>query len=158
MTNDQQEKQPKNLIPKPLSQAFLAGSVASGASLVFGVPVEYAPRIALAGATWSLYLSWSDSRNETKPRKRKPIGRQIPFNTATGRQQIDMEFSVSQGGYIDRETWQDTINRLIFGRKETRPVREIKPVSKPDILSEFTFHSQGIQLIESEVKAFLQIA
>lgn len=154
MTENTKDKR-SNLIPKPISQAFYASLAAGGGSLVFGVPLEYAPRIALAGATWSFYCSWLDSRNETKPKKRKQ-SRQVDFTSYQGRRKIDLEYSVASGGTMIRETYWQALKRKLSGTQ--RPARVIEQVEKPRILSEFIFRSQGIELLESEVKAFLQIA
>jgi hypothetical protein len=158
MTEAKQEK-PKNLIPKPVSQAFLAGSSAGVLSYVFGVPVEYLPRVALAGAGFSLYLSWQDSRHETKPKKKR--GRSIPFNHGRGSQKIDMEYSMAAGGYLVRESYWQAIKRKLSGTPRSAVIQS-QPVTRPKILDEFIFIShykgQAIQLREPHVKLFLASA
>lgn len=158
MTETQQEK-PKNLIPKPVSQAFLAGSSAGVLSYVFGVPVEYLPRVALAGVGFSLYLSWQDSRLETKPKTKR--GRSIPFNHRGGSQKIDMEYSMATGGTLVRETYWQAIRRKVFsGNLSGQPI--INPMVRPKLLDEFIFIShyrgQVVQLREKHVKLFLSSA
>ncbi len=152
---DNQPVKPKNKIPTPITQALLAGSFASGTSFVLGVPAEHIPRIAVAGASYSLWLSWQESRLKTTPKKRK--GRQIPFSYGNGSSKIDMEFSTSTGGYIARETYFQGIKRFVLGTPKS-VIRPIKSVSRPNELDEFIFHSQGLQLREKHVKLFLQSA
>ncbi len=158
---EDKKSKPINLIPKPVSQAFLAGACVSSLSFVFGAPVEYFPRIALAGAGFSLFLSWQDSRYETKPKSKKK-GRQIPFNSHEGRQTIDMEFSIAQGGYAVRETYFQAIVRKLLGGSRPMVAKDIEPVDKPGVLSEFIFisHYQGqdVELREKHVKLFLASA
>ena len=154
MTDNQQVK-PKNLIPIPITQALLAGSAASGVSFVLGVPAEHIPRIAVAGASYSLWLSWQESRLKTTPNKKKR--RQIPFSYGNGSSKIDMEFSTSTGGYVTRETYFQGLWRIVFGTPKLTP-GPIKSVSRPNELDEFIFHSQGLQLREKHVKLFLQSA
>lgn len=148
MTDTQQEKS-KNLIPSSFSQAFLAGGIASGLSIAFGTPIEYAPRIFLAGSCFSLYLSWQDSRHLTAPRK-KSKGRSIPFNSYKGQKKIypdSLEFSILSN--------QSFVNRLIYGKQ----TREIEIVDRPKILNEAVFYShyggQRIELRGGHVKLFL---
>lgn len=167
MTEDQQEKQGKNLIPNPVNQALLAGG-ASGlaslaASLFFDVPGEQAFKMAsgvfLSGSCYSLYISWSDNRNKGKPRKRTPRGRQIPFNHGRGTQKIDMEYSVEQGGYVLRETYFQAFKRKIYGHPaRSMPIRTIEEIARPEILDEFIFWSQGVQLRKVHVDLFLKSA
>ena len=160
MTDAPKEKEKTNLIPKPVSQAFLAGASASSLAVVFGVPIQYAPRVALAGVGFSLWLSWVDSRNEARPKKRK--GRAIPFSTVQGVKNVypdEMEFSTSQGGYITRKTWKETF----FGHRDRlRAVRVIAPIERPKSLNEFIFRTiyqdQAIELREVHVKLFLNSA
>jgi hypothetical protein len=160
MTEAKQEK-PKNRIPKPISQAFLAGSSAGVLSYVFGVPVEYLPRVALAGAGFSLWLSWQDSRYETSPKKRK-AGRSIPFNHGRGSQRIDMEYSMSAGGTLIRETYLQAIWRKLLPDNSSGQIVAINSMERPKILDEFIFVShyrgQAIQLREKHVKLFLASA
>jgi hypothetical protein len=145
-------------IPKPISQAFYASLAVGGGSLVLGTPLEYTPRIALAGAVGSICLSWWDSRNETKPKKRNP--RQVDFTSYRGHRKVDLEYSVSVGGTLIRETYLQAIWRKLLGNP--RPVRVIDPAQKPKILSEFVFHShyqgQHIELRKKHVKLFLDSA
>jgi hypothetical protein len=158
MTEKVQQEKPKNLIPSSFSQAFLAGTVASSLSFVIGVPVEYLPRVAVAGISYSLFLSWKDSRIETSPRKKaKSNTRQIPFNHGKGSQKIDMEFSMSTGGYMIRESYLQAFVRKLSGKRQ-KVDRRIKPVERPRELDEFIFHSQGLQLREIHIKLFLKSA
>lgn len=143
---------PKNRIPTPITQALLAGSVASGISFIIGVPVDYVPRVAVAGASYSLWLSWMESRTKTAPKKKR--SRQIPYSYGSSSTKIDMEFSTSTGGYITRE---NPIRRFIFGNPKPT-VRSVEPVSRPNELDEFVFHSKGLQLREKHVKLFLASA
>jgi hypothetical protein len=156
MTDTQQEKPKQNLIPSSFYQAFLAGGAASGLAIAFGTPVEYGPRIFLAGSCFSLYLSWRDSRYQTAPRK-KPKGRQIPLNSLSGQRKINMELVMSQGGYITRESYLDGFKRWLSGGP--KPVaRQVETVNRPKELDEFVFYSQGLQLREKHVKLFLTSA
>jgi hypothetical protein len=161
----QQERAKTNLIPNPLNQAFLAGSAAGLASLsgslFFDVLPDQAFKMAsgvfLAGAGFSLYLSWYDGRARAKPRKRR--GRQIPFNHYRGSQKIDMELSIGQPGYVTRESWPERLNRWVYGKGEAKI--DVKPtalVPRPAELDEFVFLSQGLQLREVHVKLFLKSA
>lgn len=162
MTETTKDKK-TNLIPKPISQAFYASLAAGGGSLVFGVPFEYVPRIALAGATWSLVMSWSDSRQETKPKKRKP-SRSIDFNSYQGSRKIDLEYSMATGGTLIRESYLQALKRTLKRKLSGTPgpVKVIEQVEKPKILSEFVFHSyyqgQHIELRKHHVKLFLSSA
>jgi hypothetical protein len=158
---EQEKRQPKNLIPKSVSDALLAGGATGLVSLAFGVPSEYAPRVALAGAGLSLYLSWSDSRYKTRPKRRRK-GRQIPFNHGRGSQQIDMEYSLERGGHMVRETYLQALRRKISGNPRQVKTPDVSPVNRPKILSEFIFHShydgQIIQLRKVHVDLFLKSA
>jgi hypothetical protein len=162
MTESRQEK-PKNLIPKPVSQAVLAGASASSLAYVFGVPLEYAPRIALAGAGFSLYLSWQDSRHTTKPKKRNK-GQAIPFSSVHGTREIyrDLEYSMSQGGILTTESYIQALGRKLLGDPRHRQMSPVTSMERPVLLDEFIFHShyrgQIIQLRERHVKLFLKHA
>lgn len=153
---DTQLIKPKNKIPTPITQALLAGSFASGVSFVLGVPAEHIPRIAVAGASYSLWLSWQESRLKTTPNKKKR--RQIPFSYGNGSSKIDMEFSTSTGGYVTRETYFQGLWRIVFGTPKLTP-GPIKSVSRPSILDEFVFTSnykgQTVELFGKHVKLFL---
>ncbi len=152
MTETKQVK-PKFSIPKPISQALLAGAAAFSISFVIGVPVEYIPRVAVAGATYSLFLSWKDSRFQTAPKKKRK--RSVPLNHARGSQDIHFDYAVPS--HLTRETYiQAFVRKLPFNRQ---PIdRRMKPVERPGELDEFVFHSQGMQLREVHVKLFLKWA
>lgn len=149
---ENKDKQPKaNLIPKPIQRAFYAGFSAGGLSFVFSVPVEFLPRIVVAGATYSLIKSWL----ELGPKRKSGNGRRVMLNGRT----IDLEYSVSQGGYMARETWGELGKRLVFGRSEANTL--VKPniaVLRPSELDEFIFVSNGLQLRELHVKLFIKSA
>jgi hypothetical protein len=137
--NDQKQ-QKRNLIPKPVQQAFYAGFSAGCLSVAFGVPFEYAPRVALAATGFSFWLSYQDSRGRTRRRR----GRQVPFTSAQGRKTIDLEYA---------------IERFVYGRKEANsPVEPMVAVPRPKELDDFIFVSQDIQLREVHVKLFLKSA
>jgi len=156
MTEARQEKpKPKNLIPPSFTQAFLAGASSAAVSYVIGVPIEHIPRVAVAGAGYSLFRSWQDSRLLTAPKKKQ--GRQIPFSYGEKQSNINMELSIAQGGYITRESYFDGIKRVILGSPKLK-VREIRNVNRPSELDEFVFYSRGLRLREKHVKLFLQSA
>ncbi len=152
MTDQKQEKQPNWLI-KAGGDAVLATGIVGLASLVVGVPPEYIPRVALAGTSYSLFISWQHSKAKEKPRK--PKGRQIPFNLG---EDIKMEYSLERGGYILRESYVQAAWRKI-ARKGSRPlVKSVESVDKPRELDEFMFHSLGLQLRQTHIKLFLNRA
>lgn len=162
MTETKQEK--RNLISPSFSQAILAGTVASGLATAFGTPLEYAPRIFLAGSCFSLYLSWSDSRTETKPKPKTKHGRSIPFTSAQGVKQIyrdDMEFSIKQDGFIYRENYLQVVTRKLF-RKYLKQSAITNPIDQPKIINEFVFrviyNNILIELREQHVRLFLKSA
>lgn len=155
MTEARQEKpKSKNLIPPSFSQAFLAGASSAAVSYVIGVPIEHIPRVAVAGAGYSLFRSWQDSRLLSAPKRK---GRQIPFNHGENQSKINMELSVAQGGYITRESYFDSVKRLVLGNPKLK-TREIQNVDRPSELDEFVFYSRGLRLREKHVKLFLQSA
>lgn len=166
MTDQKQEKpkQPNWLI-KAGGDAILAGG-ATGlgslvGSLVFRWPVETALQVALVGATYSLYTSWSNSKEKDKPKK-KSQGRAIPFTTIKGTKNVypddTLEYSIEAGGYVLRESYGQALLRKI-AHKGSRPVvRSVEPVSKPRELDEFMFHSLGLQLRQVHVDLFLKSA
>jgi len=158
----EQQPQSKNPIPKPVYQAIAAAVVAGGSSFVFGVPIEYVPRVAVAGIVYSVFQSYSDIRYQVSPRVRRPRGRQIAVNTVNGSRKIDMEYSVSQGGYIVRETYAQAIKRFVFGKPQADKRQPEIKVNRPEALDDFIFrsHYQGqvVELAETHVRLFLQSA
>lgn len=152
------ENKSPNLIPSSFTQAFYAGLVASGLSFVLGVPIEFIPRVAVAGMSYSVFLSWQDGRRVTTKKSR---GRLIPFNHGKGSDKIRMEFSAATGGYIARESYLQAIVRngknLLGNRKKiNKSIPE--PEVRPSELEDFLFYSQGLQLREVHVKLFLKSA
>jgi hypothetical protein len=157
--------QPKrDLIPKPAQDAFWAGCATSGFSIVMGVPGEHIWKVFIGGASLviglhvkrSIALGLSDSRK--KKQKRENVG--IPFTTQKGTKYIDMdlEFSIEQGGYILRESYGQALLRKVL-RKGSRPVvKPVEPVERPKELNEFVFYSQGLQLRQVHVDLFLKSA
>jgi hypothetical protein len=131
----------------------LAGST-SLVSAGLGVPLEYVPRMSLIGAGFSLWLSWNDSREETKPKRRKSKGRAIPFRSAQGVTNVypdALELSMGQSGTLTRETYWQGIKRKWSGTPGLGV--PIRPVTK-----EFVFISQGMQLQQVHVELFLKSA
>ncbi len=161
MTDQKQEK-PKQLnwLIKAGGEATLATGVVGLASFVVGVPYEYIPRVALVGPLFSLYLSWSHSKERDKP-KRKNKGRSIPFNHGKGSTSIypdKLEFSIEQGGYVLRESYGQAIFRRLSGKDNRSVVRQIEQIDKPKELDEFVFYSRGLQLRQVHVDLFLKSA
>lgn len=163
MTDQKQEKpkQPNWLI-KAGGDAILAGGAFGLGALVAGVPSEYIARVSLAGAGYSLYISWKHSKEKDGPRQVKNRGRSIPFTTIRGTKNVypddTLEYSTEQSGYILRESYGQAAIRFIL-RKGSRPVvRSVEPVSKPRELDEFMFYSMGMQLRQTHVKLFLNRA
>lgn len=168
MTEEKQGKQ--NLIPKSASDALMAGGatglISLAGSLFFDIPGEQAFKMAtgvfLSGAGYSLYLSWSDSRNKSRPKSRSRKGRQVVINHARGSQKVDLEYSVATGSYLTRETYLQAVKRKMFGDSSKRSEQSKITVNKPDILQEFIFksHYNGslIELREKHVKLFLSNA
>lgn len=162
MTDQKQEK-PKqpNWLVKAGGDAILATGVTGLASFVIGVPLEYIPRVALAGTCYSLYTSWKNSKEKEKP-KQKNRGRAIPFTTVKGTKNVypdnNFELSIEQGGYVLRENYRQAFWRKI-SRKGSRPVvRPVENVDRPGELDEFIFYSQGLQLRQVHVDLFLKSA
>lgn len=152
MTDQTQQKPKFDIIPKPVQRAIYAGLIGGGCSVVFGVPTEFAPRIALVGACYSLAISW---RELGKPGSKRRRGRQVLVNG----QAMSLEYSLGQPGYIARETWGERVTRWVYGRGETPAVsRPARSVLRPAEVDEFTFFCRGIQLRESHVKLFLRSA
>ncbi len=163
MTDNQKQEKPKqpNWIIKSGGDAVIASCATGLASYVFGIPIEYMPRVALAGGAFSLYISWSHSKSKERPKKKQ---KGIPFTTYKGTKYINpysddkLEYSIEQGGYILRETYAQAIWRKV-SRKGSRPViKPVESVSKPNELDEFVFHSLGLQLRQVHVDLFLKRA
>ena len=144
----------KNLIPPSFAQAFYAGLVLFGLSFTLGVPIEFIPRVTVAGMSYSLFLSWRSSKGLGNKSKG---GRLIPFNHGQGSSKIKMEFLTSTGGYIARESYWQAIVRKLSGSRKVAD-RIVAPATRPNELDEFTFYSQGLQLREVHVKLFLRLA
>lgn len=143
------EKQPNRIaLPKPIQRAFYAGVGLSLGSIVLGVPIEHIPRVAAAGACYSIMADWHNLG--LKPYKRK---RQVIVN---GSRRINLEYSLDRGGYIARETYLEAMKRLLTGAKAEVPPRQ--KAQRPSELDSFTFVSDGLQLREEHVKLFLRSA
>ncbi len=121
MTDQKQEK-PKqpNWLVKASGEAILAGGVFGLGSFVVGVPSEYLARVTVAGAAYSLYVSWKHSKDKDKPKTKKQTG--IPFTTIKGTKYVDpysdekLEYSIKQRGYVLRESYGQTIWRQVKGK------------------------------------------
>ncbi len=171
MTEAKQGK-PRNLIPKPVSQAFLAGAsigtISLAMSLKNNVPGDQAFQSAtilfLAGVGLSFGFSWNDSRLEAKPRKRNR-DKAISFSSLQGTKNIyrdELEYSVAQGGILVRESYFQALKHKISGNPRPRQMNPIESMERPASLDEFIFYShykgQLVQLQAKHVKLFLSSA
>lgn len=148
-------------VAKPFVDAAALGLGSSAFAVVAQGP---ALNWACLGAGFSLCWYWG-SANLTKPKKakrRQASPKTITVNSANGSRKVslegDFEYSIYETTQINRETWGETLRRLIRGKPEvTRP-----DPSPPQVAREFVFQSHydghTVELREDDVRRFLRTA
>lgn len=135
---------------KPFVDATALGVGSAAFAIVSGnEPLDW----ALLGAGCSLFWHWGSANlksNKSKPRRRS--GRSITVNSGAESKNIHI-FDQAAPGYITRETLPETFFRWTRGKPQERKVAP--QISKPPILDEFVFVSDGVELIDSDVRRFL---
>jgi len=134
---------------KPFVDATALGAGSAAFAIVLGnEPLDW----ALLGTACSLFWHWGSSnlrRNKAKPPRRS--GRTIPVNSATESRNVQI-FDQVAPGYITREPWPEMFFRWTRGKPRQYRAATI---DKPPVLNEFVFVSDGVELLDSDVRRFL---
>jgi hypothetical protein len=146
-------------VAKPFVDATALGVGSSAFAIVLQGP---ALNWGLLGAGFSLIWFWG-SNNLTRPKRKKGASSvragagSVVVNSATGSRKVSLGFNYEHPGFVSRETWGETLRRLIVGKPPSRPA-----IDKPTVPFEFVFQShydgQPVELREDDVRRFLRAA
>lgn len=148
-------------VAKPFVDATALGVGLSAFAIVLQGPAR---DWGLLGGGFSLVWFWVSANIARPKRGKKPaspasVGAgSVVVNSANGSRKVALGFNY-QPGFVSRETWGETLRRLVWGKDDPAP----RPViDKLNVPREFVFQShydgQLVEIREDDLRRFLKVA